>query len=97
MDGCLVCGGVGHDGVGGDRIVDTCITFERGQWRLTHHLTQGYEYHSSWERQGGVVLIDRNRTCTEMANRNSSCTASEMVEENGQVSENVINFKYLTM
>jgi len=52
---------------GGWLTASTCLHFSSGMWSISHTLVQERAYHSSWEREVGLVLVGGSDSdCTEI-------------------------------
>ena len=56
MDGLVVCGGSGFDGLN-QYLTTTCLSFVFGQWMPSHSLDQDRDGHTSWMSEEGLVLM----------------------------------------
>ena len=69
QDGLLQCGGSGNN--------LQCHTFQSasGEWVKTHNLSEVREYHSSWQREDGTIVLmggDDSPTTTEIVSDSSA-------------------------
>ena len=82
QDGLLLCGGVGNSG-------QSCHTFhpDSGEWVKTHNLSEEREYHSSWQREDGTIVL---------MGGDDSPTTTEIVSDSRAVSTPGFSLKYDT-
>ena len=79
QDGLLQCGGAGN--------TLHCHTFQSGEWVKTHNLSEEREYHSSWQRGDGTIVL---------MGGDDSPTTTEIVSDSSAVSTPGFSLKYNT-
>ena len=79
QDGLLQCGGAGN--------TLHCHTFQSGEWVKTHNLSEEREYHSSWQRGDGTIVL---------MGGDDSPTTTEIVSDSSAVSTPGFSLKYDT-